>query len=537
MKPYGSLANRTIGSINEEGVGVGIEITYNNELEGIPGQRLTQRLSGDRWVPIDYSESIPPVDGNDVRTTIDIEIQEIAETAIKNQLGKSDNFEAATAVIMDVATGAVKAIVNLRKGKDGKFYEAFNFAIGKPSEPGSTFKLVTLLCLLEDGYITLDSQVDAGNGKWNYGGHTYSDVGHGLGVIDIRMAMKKSSNVAFTKLATKYYGDNPRAFVDRVMGLKVTDKLVLDIKSEGTARITDPNDDAWSILSLPSMAIGYAIDITPMHTLTLYNAVANGGKMMKPYFIQDIEKGGEIIKSFPPQEIMGSICSKKTIKDATEALIGVVEGTSKESKIVKIAGKTGTAKILLENGRYQNADGSRKHQASFAGFFPAENPRYSGIVVLYSGLTKGNFYGGAWAAPVFKEIAEKIYACRCDWEEPLSENSKAIDSPEIIGGNAKEERLAANVLYMSHRPDLPKEGWIKKDSTGIVQMKWNEDGMPDVIGLGLKDALFLLENEGFDVTFSGAGRVQHLNRVSAHKVHLQLGMNENEKKQKKHNKA
>lgn len=509
--PYGRLAYRTIGYMNTVGEGVGIEESYDYYLKGKNGSREMQKVLGQEWIPVSLDNTTEPEDGLDVRTTIDIEIQEIAENALKEQLSKSDNFEGATAVVMEVKTGAVRAIVNMKKLSNGKFDESFNYAIGQPSEPGSTFKLATLISLLEDGYVELDTPVDVGNGRFTYYNHTYSDVGRPLGKTDVLGAFEHSSNVGFVKMATTFYGNNERQFVDRIMNMKITDKLDLDIKASGITRMLYPTDKAWNKLTLPSMAIGYAIDITPMHTLTFYNAVANNGRMMKPYFIEALEKNGKTEERFSPKEINGSICSQSTIRKAKKALVTVVNGQGKkygDSRYL-IAGKTGTARILLENGKYRDEKGYVRHQASFAGFFPADNPKYSAIVVLYSGKTRSNYYGGAWATPVFKKIADEIYAMNPDWEEPVKAGGIAVDNPEICGGIAEQEKIAIGKTRMADKPEIPQRGWVafEQQQAEVISKTLSIDSgtIPDVRGFGLKDAIYLLENEGYEVTFKGFG--------------------------------
>ncbi len=385
--PYGKLAYRTIGFINSLGVGVGIEGSYDFYLKGIPGKQTVQRMLGGEWKPIDNENMIAPNDGFDVKTTLDIDIQEVAENALREQLALSDVFEGATAIVMEVKTGAIRAIANMKKNPNGQFDESYNYAIGQATEPGSTFKLATLVALIEDGYVTLDTPIDAGDGKWTYSTKTFTDVTHGgYGLINVQKAFEKSSNVAFAKLAVEYYANNEKKYVDRLNNMKLNEKFNLDIMGEGRAVIHSPGDPMWSKLTLPMMAMGYASLLTPLHTLTFYNAIANNGKMMKPYFVENLQKNGVIEKSFLPQELSGSICSKSTIEAVHKALRGVVEhGTAKayNDPRYSISGKTGTAQIAFD-GRYIDSQGYRKHQASFAGFFPSENPQFSAIVVLYT---------------------------------------------------------------------------------------------------------------------------------------------------------
>jgi cell division protein FtsI (penicillin-binding protein 3) len=511
--PYGRLAYRTIGFINNEGVGVGIEGSYDAYLKGRAGRQTVQRMLGGEWVPVPGEETIPPSDGVDILTTIDIDIQEATESALRNQLSRSNVFEGATAIVMEVKTGAVRAIANMKKGTNGEFDESYNYAIGEATEPGSTFKLATLVALIEDGYVNLKTPVDAGNGRWTYSNNTYTDAGNvGYGLIDVQKAFEKSSNVAFAKLTVEHYSNNEKRFVDRIINMKLNERFNLDIMGEARAVIYSPGDNMWSRLTLPSMAIGYASLITPLHTLTFYNAIANMGKMMKPYFVENLQRTGVVIEKFGPREVSGSICSKKTVEQVHTALRGVVEsgtGKSINDERYKISGKTGTARIAFE-GRYIDASGNRKHQASFAGFFPSDNPRYSVIVVLYTNKTRDNFYGGSWAAPVFKEIADKIYSTSIDWNEAIVANKEMEeDSIYLYPGNSKATREV--LAKLNKGKNLPETGseWFRLDSTKAkpVSYEITNGSLPDVSGMPLKDALYILENNGYRVKFSGRGRV------------------------------
>lgn len=516
VTPFGRLAYRTIGYINEEGVRVGIEGSYDSYLKGIPGKQRVQRVFGGEWKPVDSDNIVLPNDGADVQTTIDIEIQEFTETALRNQLARAEVLEGATAVVMEVKSGAIRAMANMKRGKNGEFDESYNYAINSATEPGSTLKLASLVTMLEDNVITLDTPVDAGNGKWLYNSVTFSDVTHGgYGLINVMKAFEKSSNVAFAKLAVANYESNPRRFVDRMQNLKLTEQLNIEIPGEVSARITTPDDPGWNKVTLPMLAMGYGIVLTPLHTLTFYNAIANGGRMLKPYLIDNIQKNGEIIKQFQPVQISGAICSKSTIEAVHKALRGVVvHGTAKayNDSSYSISGKTGTAQIALGSRGYIDAQGYRKHQASFAGFFPSENPVYSIIVVLYTNKTRENFYGGSWAAPVFKEIADKIYSSSPEWKEPLSGKGRAPeDTPFILPGRGDKLSLLLSGIPSAAKFGQIREEWvtIRQDSTGISiqEQHFPADSVPDVKGMGIRDALFLLENMGYTVKFQGAGKV------------------------------
>lgn len=517
--PYGSLALRTIGYTNEVGEGVGIEKSFNYKLEGEPGKQFIMRQLGGKYIRVAGEDVINPKDGYDIRTTIDIDIQEAAEKALREQLAKSELLEGGTAVVMEVSTGAVRAIVNMKKMGNGKFDESYNYAIGEATEPGSTLKLATLISLIEDGYITLDTPTDGGNGEWFYNRVRFSDTRTGgYGKMTVEEAFGKSSNVCFAKLAVEHYGQTPEdemTFVSRITNMKIGEKFGLDLDGEGYSTIYTPNDTKmWSKVSLPMMAIGYGLLITPLHTLTFYNAIANGGKMMKPYFVEDFQQDGDVKESFKPQIISGAICSKGTVREVQRALRHVVEeGTASryDDPRYQFSGKTGTAQIAT-NGRYVDNDGYRRHQASFAGYFPSDDPKYSCIVVLYSAKTRQNFYGGTWATPVFKQIADNIYTTHPEWTPPVKARGvNPADHPSVAGGRASEIRKTLEELPVKGDINIPKEGWIavttENDRLTTNKMKIETEVMPNVIGFGLKDALYILENEGYNVTFQGKGRV------------------------------
>lgn len=517
--PYGSLAMRTIGYTNEVGEGVGIEKSLNFKLEGTPGKQYMIRQLGGKFIRVAGEEVIYAQDGYDIRTTIDIDIQEAAEKAMREQLAKSDLLEGGTAVVMEVSTGAIRAIVNMKKTGNGKFDESYNYAIGEATEPGSTLKLATLVSLIEDGYITLDTPTDGGNGEWFYNKVRFSDTrAGGYGKMTVKQAFGKSSNVCFAKLAVEHYGQNPEdemTFVSRITNMKIGEKYGLEIDGEGYSTIYTPNDTRmWSKVSLPMMAIGYGLLITPLHTLTFYNAIANDGKMMKPYFVEAYEQDRIVKEEFKPQVISGAICSKSTITEVKKALRHVVEeGTASRynDERYEFSGKTGTAQIAT-NGRYVDAAGYRRHQASFAGFFPSDKPKYSCIVVLYSAKTRQNFYGGTWATPIFKQIADNIYTTHPEWEEPVkAKGIKPVDSPAIAGGMASEIKQTLENLPVNTNTHIPDQGWITltsdERSLQVKKMKIQSGVMPNVTGFGLKDALYILENEGYKVSFSGKGRV------------------------------
>ncbi|MCL2501710.1 MAG: transpeptidase family protein [Bacteroidales bacterium] len=498
--PYNRLASRTIGFINDQGQGAGIENAFDHQLKGQPGMRVIHRLS---QRPLTSNPEVLPVDGFDVQTTIDIDIQEAVERALRNQLAKSTELEGATAVVMEVQTGAIRAIANLTKTDDGDYDERYNYAVGMATEPGSTFKLATLTALLEDDRVSLSSVVDVGNGRWNYGGLSISDVSRAGGPMSVLEAFEKSSNVAFAKMAVQHFAGRESRFLQRLYDMKVSENLKLDISGGGAASLRAREDRSpWHPGSLPMMAIGYQVQLTPLHVLTFYNAIANGGKMMRPYLVESLKKHGQTERLFKPQVISGAICSKSTADSLQKALRHAVkEGTARsiDNPRYGISGKTGTAQIAFGSGGYRE-EGYHRHQASFAGFFPSERPRYSVIVVLYSQKTRRNFYGGSWAAPVFREIADKIYSFSTDWNEPvIREKTPAHKPPQALAGNDTYEQEVRNILEGKAVLSKSTPNWSRPISDGTV---------PNVVGMGLRDALYLLERNGLKVQIKGVGDVE-----------------------------
>ncbi|NLA15600.1 MAG: penicillin-binding protein 2 [Bacteroidales bacterium] len=426
--PYGRLAYRTIGYISDnEQAGVGIEYAYHTYLKGHPGKQRVRRRSGeDKWVPVSGRPEINPKSGLDILTTLDITIQEAAENALREQLSRDSTFEGATAVVMEVSTGAVRAIVNMKKMKNGSYDETFNYAISESTNPGSTFKLATLIALLEDGYINLKDSVRTGRGGWRYYGKNFTEATSSFGTLTVEQAFEKSSNVAFAKLAVDKYGDKEKRFINRLYNMKLNEKLNIELLGEGKAMIPFPGEPGWSKLSLPMIAMGYEIQLTPLHVLTFYNAIANNGRMVTPYFIESFMQHGKVTERFEHTPLSGTLCTPSTLRDVRQALRGVVEyGTAAgiNDSRYSISGKTGTAQIAYDGAFVHN--GYRKHQASFVGFFPSESPKYSMIVILYSSPTRANFYGASWAAPVFKKIADHIYITNPFWNAPLEAPEQA----------------------------------------------------------------------------------------------------------------
>ena len=430
--PYGRLAYRTIGYISDnEEAGVGIEYAYNTYLKGHPGSQRVRRRSGeDIWVPVSDRPEQDPKNGLDILTTLDINIQGAAENALREQLSRDSIFEGATAVVMEVRSGAVRAIVNMKKMKNGSYDETFNYAISESTNPGSTFKLATLIALLEDGYVHLTDSVKTGKGGWRYYGKLFTEATSSLGTITVQQAFEKSSNVAFAMLAVEKYGTQEKRFINRLYNMKLNEKLNIELIGEGRATIPFPGEPGWSKLSLPMIAMGYEMQLTPLHILTFYNAIANNGRMVTPYFIESFLQHGKVTEHFEHTPLSGTLCTPGTLKAVHQALRGVVEhGTASRihDSRYSISGKTGTAQIAYDGAYVHN--GYRKHQASFVGFFPSDDPMYSMIVILYSNPTRSNFYGASWAAPVFKKIADHIYTTNPFWNAPLNEINNTHTHP------------------------------------------------------------------------------------------------------------
>jgi cell division protein FtsI (penicillin-binding protein 3) len=513
--PNSDLALRTIGYLNEgsEGTEVGIEGAFEKDLAGKNGLMVKQRLTGGDWIPVVDASSVDSKDGFDVISTIDIDLQDVATTALRTQLVKN-NADHGCAVLMEVATGDIKAIANLDKGDDGDYHEAYNFAIGESTEPGSTFKLASLMAAIEDGVIDTGDVVDTGNGTVKFYNKVIRDHEEGgFGKLTVKQVFEKSSNVGTSKLIYEHYKDNPRKFVDRLYAMKLNQKLDIQIKGEGDPVIRYPGDKLWSGLSLPMMSHGYEVQLTPLQILTFYNAVANDGKMMKPRFVTEVRRNGALIKSFGTEVIINSIASRSTIRKAKKMLEGVVErGTASNLRDAdyKIAGKTGTAQIA--NEKYGYKTGSRiSYQASFVGYFPAENPIYSCIVVV-NAPSNSIYYGNVVAGPVFKEISDKVYSTSFyrDFRDVKPEK-KLIAAPDAGNGYREDIREVLGDLNIRYRKTCD-DNWVATRESGdtirLAPVRIEQGLVPDVRGMTLRDAMFLLENSGLRVQFSGLGHVK-----------------------------
>jgi cell division protein FtsI (penicillin-binding protein 3) len=514
--PNSELASRTIGYLNQgrNGTEVGIEGAFDKELAGKNGLIVKQRLTGGDWIPVNDISSVDAKNGNDILTTIDLDLQDVATSALKDQLRKH-HANHGCAVLMEVSTGDIKAIANLELGSDGDYHESYNYAVGESTEPGSTFKLPVLMAALEDGVIDTSDVVDTGNGSIKFYNKIIRDTREeGYGKLTVKQVFEKSSNVGTSKLIYEHYKDDPKAFVNRLYAMKLNEKLHISIKGEGQPLIRYPGDKLWSGVSLPMMSHGYEVQLTPLQILAFYNAVANDGKMMRPRFVTEVMHNGMILKRFDPEVIINSIASRSTIRKARKMLEGVVEhGTAMNLKDAdyKIAGKTGTAQIANQKLGYRS--GPRiSYQASFVGYFPAENPLYSCIVVV-NAPSSAVYYGNLVAGPVFKEISDKVYSTSFfrDINENDEKKSFVAAAPDAGNGFREDINEILKDMHIRYKKTSDND-WVATRENGdtvlLAPVKIESGLIPDVRGMTLRDAIYLLENSGLKVKYVGKGKVR-----------------------------
>ena len=494
--PYDGLARRVIGYVRNNSdtnaLHIGIEGEYNHHLRGKKGVEWMKVTDGKGMIQNMDSSFVAVENGLDIRTTLDINIQDIADRSLRANMAQEEDIVGGCVVVLDVETGAIRAMVNLQKDKRGEFREVFNMAAGRPAEPGSVFKAVTMTTLLEDGLIKLEDKLPTNHGvmsdmpKVNRDEYITSyERNNGVNQISIIDGFKISSNYVFRRLVKDNYGEKPEKFINRLHEYNFGEAYEFELEESGSARprIPDPESAGWTIYDLVSVAIGYSVRVTPLQVATFYNAIANNGKMMKPYVVESIEDEGRVVRNFKPQILNGSICSKATADTLTRALKMVtLEGTASRLKNAKctVAGKTGTSRMHLTNEEragsrdpYSDINGRKKHQATFVGFFPADQPKYTAIVVVYTGLMSNNVYGGKIPAMTFKDIVDGIWAYDTEW------------------GNVIKEK--GSIPQMREEP--------------ISTAKGEDAPVPDLKGLGLKDAIFAIENNGYRFSHSDTGHV------------------------------
>ncbi len=545
VMPYDLLAKRTIGfnaivpikdsitgKYRNDTIYVGLEGYFSKKvkrLTGVNGKGLVRLVAGGERLPL-YNDSsiVEPKNGKDIVTTINVDIQEVAQNSLMENLIKN-KAEHGCAVLMEVATGQIKAIVNLKRDSvKGKtiFSEAFNYAIGEATDPGSTFKLVSLAVALEDKVVDTNSLFNTDFSKKQFGAKIVSDVHVLAGINTVKSIFEHSSNIGTTAVIWNNYQNNPKKFIDGLYRLNIQKPLGLTIFGEKAPDIKDTKSKWWHTeYSLPSMAFGYEVEITPLQILTFYNAIANNGKMVRPMFVKEIREMGKLEQTFYPTVIKQSVCSKETIGKLRKMMEGVVErGTGKgcfKSSLYKVAGKTGTAQINYVNKNKQKMI----YRASFAGYFPADKPKYSCIVVI-TNPSAGAFYGGAVAAPVFKDIADKVYSALLNnyQEQPKSAKKDFAPVTKVVN-NYDIKKINSDFKYPLTGSDI-KNDWViaKVDSTLNLSVNpiSKAGDIPNVIGMGLKDAVFTLENSGYKVTFNGKGIVKSAKMIRVKEVKLEL---------------
>ncbi|HEX8425670.1 penicillin-binding protein [Hymenobacter sp.] len=514
FRPFGGLAQRTIGFINEDKNGAGLEFTFNRHLAGKDGEALFERLPGGNK-PIYDGTEIKPIDGYDVQTTLDINLQDVAENALYKSL-VDNNAQYGCVILMEVQTGAIKAVANLGKVDEGVYREDYNYAIADQgrTEPGSTFKLASLMAVLEDNpEMSLDEVVDTGNGRMYIGGAVKTDS-HGYGKITVKQVFEKSSNIGVAVLVDRQFSKNPSKYTDYLKRFGLHKPLGFQMAGEARPYVKDPLDRSWSRTSLTTMSIGYELKLAPLQTLAFYNAVANGGVKVQPMIVKEIKQVDKVLERFEPVVLNPKICSDETLAKVKAMMEGVVtEGTARgiRSEDYTIAGKTGTA-WKFKNGAY-----TRTYSTSFCGYFPADKPKYSCIVVVDS-PKKGRIYGADVAAPVFREVADKAMARDEASQRPVLARTpiNRAKTPVVQAGMQDELRLVFEKIGVKNEAVAPEEDWVKvptaaDSGTGALTLQplaVRPGRVPDVRGLTLRDALFLLENRGLRVRALGTGRVK-----------------------------
>lgn len=507
--PFGYMARRTVGFKSDNGNAVGLEAAFDSLLRGTTGKRLEQRVSAKVWRPIGNT-AFSPDNGCDIVTTIDINVQDVAEDALKRALQQS-NAKSGCAVLMEVETGAIRAIANYSRLSNGSYFEDFNIAIGVASDPGSTMKLASAIALLEsNAIVNLDDSVDI-----NFGQKKFSDkimVDAHLSEnrkVTFKQVFEQSSNVGIASLVQQQFGANPQQYIDYLAKLNLDRPLGIELPEEGNIRIKKPGENDWYGTTLPWLSIGYESRITPLQILTLYNAVANNGAMVKPYFVNEIKKTGKSLWKHDPVYLNPKICSDNTLKKLHLLLEGVVEnGTAKKLKNLdyKVAGKTGTVQVLVGT-RYDKG----QHKATFVGYFPADKPKYTCIVVV-NGPTGGLYSGAQVAGPVFAEIADKLYATMKEIHPDVLA-VKPLPLPFVKNGLRYDIKTVLNNLGISSYVQQNTHGsdWVtttrENKSIRLVEQSMDAARMPNVVGMGLKDALYLLESMGLIVKINGYGKV------------------------------
>jgi cell division protein FtsI (penicillin-binding protein 3) len=511
--PFQTLAARTIGYKNENVKNaVGLEGAYADYINGENGKRLMQRIAGNTWMPVNNGEEeIAPKEGADIISTIDVNYQDVAQDALKKQL-IATQADHGCVVLMEVATGEIRAIANLSRTKSGDYQEKLNYAISDAADPGSTFKLATYMSLFDQHKIDTNSTINADGGKYKIAkGPTISDVENYNYVMTAKKAFEESSNVAAAKFVLNAYNDNPKEFTDKLYSYHLNEKLGLQIPGEGNPVVKNPKSRSWNkYYTLPEMAYGYEMKLTPLQMLTFYNSVANNGKMVAPIFVKEIRRLGNTVEQFQARVINEKVCSDATLGKMRSLLEGVVtEGNVKsiiKNPMYSVAGKTGTAQIA--NGSSGYGTTKKTYQASFCGYFPANHPKYVMIVVI-NHPTQGSYLAALVAGPVFRQIADRVYSSDLDMNQASPMHFAGnTNLPQVKKGNVQALKQVYGKLGV--KPLYASVGNGSVDtSNGIAyeDNKYKSGVVPAVTGMGLSDALYMLGNAGYKVTVHGSGSV------------------------------
>lgn len=519
--PYGNLAQRTIGLIRQNAQDIGLEEASDSLLTGVHGKMLKQKIAGGEWIPIKSTGQIEPKNGYDIVTTIDLGLQDITESTLLDAVTESQ-AEFGCAVLMEVKTGAIKAIANLGKTKNG-YSENYNYALGLRNEPGSVFKTAAYLAMFDDGFITPQDSINTNHASARFNNVVLTDDGHNTQYTFLTpaKALAISSNVAVAKWVTQFYNNDRQRFYDKLQQFGLTSTTDIELKGEIAPLVRKP--EVWSFLSLPWMAHGYELKFTPLQILAFYNSIANNGARVKPYLVQKVLDNGKVVRVYNPETAKQKICSEKAAQYTRDILIKVVEdekGTARKifTSHYRIAGKTGTAKMSFGSTGY-----SEKNLSTFVGFFPADAPLYSCIVVI--GGPQGLFTtGGAVSAPVFRTMADKIITSNIKANQAINKDTLLVTKavPYI---NTSMEALKVFESRFSMKYDF-REDWeyayIKGDTTskkiGVGKINIQQDMIPNVCGMLIDDAIYLLENKGLKVAFSGIGKVAGQSLASGSRV-------------------
>ena len=508
--PFKDLAARTIGYKNENVKnGVGLEGAYVDYINGESGKQIKQRISGGVWVPVNNEAEIAPKDGADIISTIDINMQDLAQNALKKQLELSKAHHGAV-IVMEVATGEIRAVANYTRIGEGVYKEEFNYAIAGNQDPGSTFKLASYMALLEDKMIDTNTMI--GTGYYQVPGKLITDSHPVIATVTAKKAFETSSNAAIAKLINIHYGDDPSKFTDHLYDWQLNKKMEIQIPGEAQPVVKSPKTNkSWNKnLTLPQMAYGYEMQLTPLKMLAFYNAIANNGKYIAPLFVKEIRRLGNPVEQFKARVIKEKICSDVTLSKIKSMLEGVVtEGSGKQivyNPLYKIAGKTGTAQVADGNLGYK---ANKQYQASFVGYFPAEKPKYSMIVVIND--PKGAYYGASVSGPVFREVADRIYASDIGMYSGVKQNIVGNTvAPEAKAGESRATKQVYNAFGIKALYAAKSDYFNSVDTSNGVAYQENipvKGIMPNVSGMGLRDAMYLIGNAGLKAKVKGSGKV------------------------------